>query len=100
MAAVLKGLRYADAENLPLQLFIRHELPYLSFEEVKHFYKALKRAGHLSRPKDKALLGCNDRFHLLTQLCNREDALHPWLFERCREVENDPDGYLDPMEPI
>ena len=45
-----------------------------------------------------AYLGKRDRFFLLTHLCSRPDAIHEWLYARCREVENDPDGHKEQMK--
>lgn len=36
-----------------------------------------------------------DRFYLLVKVCKRVDMLDPWLYARCREVERDPEGFLD-----
>src|SRR5579872_4199992 len=40
-------------------------------------------------------LGRNDLFYLLVRLLRRPDINKDWLFERCREVGREPNGYLD-----
>lgn len=37
----------------------------------------------------------SDLYYLLVRGCGRVDMVHPWVFKRVREVEADPDGYLD-----
>ena len=36
-----------------------------------------------------------DLFFLATQVCRRKDLIHPWLYDRIKEVEMSPDGHLD-----
>lgn len=61
--------------------------------------EALEFYGEVLKSPDKELvrwLGRNDRFFLLGCLMGREDVLgKDWCYERCREVEAEPDGRLD-----
>ena len=40
-------------------------------------------------------LALNDLFFLMVYVMKRKDVNRDWLFDRCREVQKDPDGYLD-----
>lgn len=96
MAKELRASRYLTTANEPLAKAIVEDLPYLDYKETLRWY------GHVVPALDRegtALLACNDRYFLLTGPLKRfqgdGSALHPWLFMRCREVEAEPDGYLD-----
>jgi hypothetical protein len=92
MARELKGSRYLTKENEELAEFITTQLRYLDFYQTLRFYAAID-AG--LNDKGRALLNANDRYYLLTVTCHRQDAWNPWIFDRCREVEAQPDGRLD-----
>lgn len=81
------------ARRWELDKFIMNELPGLDLSDTMAFYQRFHEWS--KDPQDRGLVAANDRFYLLTQLCKRRDAIHPWLFDRCREVEAEPDGYLD-----
>lgn len=40
-------------------------------------------------------LARTDLYFLLRYLCGRGDLDHPWIYERCKEVQANPDGYID-----
>jgi hypothetical protein len=92
---LLRGSRYLRPETAvpDLAQAITDYLPTCDMAETLAFYDAFLRM----RPTDQdhALLALNDLFYLLVGLCHRRDAIHPWLFDRVREVESEPDNHLD-----
>lgn len=94
-APTLHAPRYLTdrAKAWGLDQFILDELPTCDLAETLAFYKDF-RAWSVD-PRDSGLLAANDRFFLFTQMLNRRDGIHPWIFDRFREVESRPDGCLD-----
>lgn len=71
---------------------VRNQLMTAPFEAVADLWRVLIESfGDDVKP----WLARNDRYYLLTVTLHRIDAIHPWLYARCREVEFEPDGHLD-----
>jgi hypothetical protein len=69
-------------------------LPGASFDQALDFYEDMSRDPRCD-DWTVAQIGKLDRYFLLTHLLGGWYAVHPWVYARCREVEADPDSYLD-----
>jgi len=67
-----------------------HDLP---FEDIVKAWDEFDEGG--TNIAGIRALCLNDLYYLLVKVCGRVDLLHPWSYERCREVEAEPNGYLD-----
>lgn len=69
------------------------------FETTMHWYSLMlsrmERIGSDARDKFIRETAECDLFFLLVFVCKRPDIIDPWLFDRCREVQLDPDDRLD-----
>jgi predicted phage terminase large subunit-like protein len=73
-------------------------LPQTRLEAIQFYRLALTAAAQRSPQlyrNAKRWLARNDLFFLLTVICKRSDLNHDWLFARCREVQANPNGFLD-----
>lgn len=70
----------------------------MEYEAAKAWYISMQETAESPRVwrDTQRWLGRHDLFFLLTVLLRRsDDANHPWIFDRCREVQAAPDGHLD-----
>ena len=64
----------------------------LTYEQASAFYCDVLTRGDVDEMR---WLCRHDRYFLLVCGLGRADAVHPWIYERCREVEREPEGHLD-----
>lgn len=69
----------------------------LTRQQANEFYADVLRDAEKSGCVIQTMneLGRRDLFYLLTGLLNRKDVQNNWLYERCYDVQNEPDGCLD-----
>jgi hypothetical protein len=71
---------------------LRTSLLDAPFDKITSLWKVIEEAFD---DEGRAWLAKNDRYYLLVKSMRRVDAIHPWLYARCRDVEKEPNGYLD-----
>ena len=63
-----------------------------TYEQALDIYKGVLTRGD---NEEMRWMCRNDRYFLLTCGMGRSDAIHTWIYDRCREVEKEPEGWLD-----
>lgn len=61
-------------------------------QRYRDLFAAAGEAGFQEAARKLAL---NDLYFLMVWLLGRKDMRHDWLFDRCMEVQAEPDGFLD-----
>ena len=68
----------------------------LGWDEIIKYYEAIDLIeDEEERRQVKRVQARNDLYYLGVWICGRQDMVHPWVFARCRDVEREPNGYLD-----
>jgi hypothetical protein len=85
---------YADTKNADAAKQFADWSQFAEFDSVVKAYADCHRDPNIDDSFIRTL-GQLDRYYLGVFLCNRHDMLHPWIYERCREVEEQRDSRLD-----
>lgn len=78
----------------PSQIQVEDHLPK-SISEYPKLLLGLSRLSLEQRLSTERLLCRTDLYFLLRYALRREDMEKPWIFERCREVQREPNGRID-----
>lgn len=71
-------------------------VPATRAASIEFYRRALAKAAETGIERDvERELAKHDLFYLLVAILGRKDINRDWLFDRCREVEADPNGRLD-----
>lgn len=81
-----------DKAKLASSLAILENLKGATREDANKIYDEALEADDKQTLR---LLCQDDLFFLLSRACKRKDMDRDWLYDRCREVEREPNGYLD-----
>ena len=84
----------AEGKNVEAALKLAEWARTADYDSVVKAYAECHRDPNIDDSFIRTLAQC-DRFYLGVFICNRHDMLHPWIYERCREVEAQKDNTLD-----
>lgn len=72
-------------------------MKFINRYEANEFYASILFDAELDDCVTEVMreLCLNDLFFLLTRILNRQDIQNDWMFERCKEVQQQPNGMLD-----
>ena len=84
----------ANDDSAKAAIRLAEHLQTVSYEEAVDAYAQCHRDSNIDDSFIRTLAQC-DRYYLGVFICNRHDMLHPWIYERCREVEGAKDSHLD-----
>jgi len=84
----------AEGKNVEAALKLAEWARTADYDSVVKAYAECHRDPNIDDSFIRTLAQC-DRFYLGVFICNRHDMLHPWIYERCREVESNKDNHLD-----